>query len=104
MSPIQAGYELVLDVSRCRRFECVCYTHVLRKTREKGFVDKDYKCYFLEIHYATQVYLFWNIDMNVEKVKPNVLFDEAHTVTLKLNNVIVPVSQDCKRVKYLFIL
>jgi hypothetical protein len=99
MSPIQARYGLVPDVSRCRRFGCVCYTHIPRETREKGFVDKAYKCYFLGIHHATQAYLVWIIDMSVEKVTPNVLFDEAHTVTLKLDNVHVPVSQDRKSIK-----
>ena len=37
--------------------------------------------------------------MSVEIVTPNVLFDEVHTVTLKLDNVVVPVSQDRKSIK-----
>ena len=82
MSPIQARYGLVPDVSRCRRFGCVCYTHIPKETRDKGFVDKAYKCYFLGIHQATQAYLVWIIDMSFEKVTSNVLFDEAQTVTL----------------------
>ena len=57
MSPIQARYGLVPDVSRCRRFGCVCYTHIPSETQQKGFVDKAYKCYFLGIHQATQAYL-----------------------------------------------
>ncbi len=81
MSPIQARYRLVR----------MCYTDIPRETKEKGFADKAYKHYFHGIHHA---YLVWIIDMSVEKVIPNLLFDEALTVTLKLDNVIVPVSQD----------
>jgi hypothetical protein len=40
MSPIQARYGLVPDVSRIRRFGCICYTHIPSQTREKGFIDK----------------------------------------------------------------
>jgi hypothetical protein len=82
MSPTQACYGLVPDVSRFRRFGCICYTHIPSQTREKGFVDKAYKCYFLGIDNSTQAYLVWVIDMSVERVTPDVLFDE--TVFLKL--------------------
>ena len=57
MSPIQARYGLVLGVSRCRRFGCICYCHVPAQTRDKGFVDKAYKFYFLGVDRATQAYL-----------------------------------------------
>ena len=70
MSPIQARYGLVPDVFRCRRFGCVCYTHIPRETKEKGFVDKTYKCYFLGIHHVTQAYLVWIIDMSRRKSLP----------------------------------
>jgi hypothetical protein len=77
----------------------VCYTHIPRETREKGFVDKAYKCYFLGIHHATQSYLVWIIDMSMEKISPNVLFDEALTVTIKLDNITVPVAPNSKNIK-----
>ena len=48
--------------------------------------------FFLGIHQATQAYLVWIIDMSIEKVTPNVLFDEAQTVIMKLDNFTVPVA------------
>ena len=37
--------------------------------------------------------------MSIEKVTPNVLFDEAQTVTLQLTNVTVPVAPVRKNIK-----
>ena len=54
---------------------------------------------FPGIHHATQAYFVWTIDMRMKKVTPNVLFDEAQTVTLQLNNITVPVSPDRKSIK-----
>ena len=45
MSPIQAKYNIVPDVSRFRKFGCKCYVHIPRETREKGFVDKTEAAY-----------------------------------------------------------
>jgi hypothetical protein len=49
MSPIQAKYGMVPSVTHFRRFGCLCYCHIPAATREKGFVDKSYKSYFLGI-------------------------------------------------------
>ncbi len=76
MSPNQARYGLVVDLSRCLCFGCLCYIHIPSETRQKHFVDKAYKSYILSIHQSTQAYLVWIIDTSIEKVTPNVLFDE----------------------------
>ena len=58
MSPIQARYGLVPDVSRLRRFDCTCYCNTHAESRNKGFVDKVYRCYFLGIDIVTQSYVW----------------------------------------------
>ena len=91
MSPIQARYGLVPDVSHLRRFGCLCYSHVPSETREKGFVDKSYKCYFLGIDMPTQAYKVWVVDNSEVRISSNVLFDEFAKVKLA-EHAVVPVS------------
>ena len=52
MSPYQARYNLVPDVSHLRRFGCLCYCHIPQATRDKGFIDKSYKSYFFRHRHA----------------------------------------------------
>jgi hypothetical protein len=99
MSPIQARYGIIPDVSRLRRFGCTCYCHIPTETREKGFIDKAYKCYFIGIHMPTQAYKCWVIDNNEEKISPSVIFDEITPIKIQLSNPIVPIAQDSKNKK-----
>jgi len=99
MSPIQAKYGFVPDVSHLRRFGCICYCYIPFETREKGFVDKAYKSYFLGIDNDTQAYVVWVIDMSVEKVTSNLIFDEAASTKLQLSNATVPVASESKNIK-----
>ena len=99
VSPIQARYGLIPDVSRLRRFGCICYCHIPAETRDKGFVDKAYKCYFLGVHHATQAYIVWVIDLNVERVSPNVLFDEVTPIKIQLSSLTVPVAPERRNLK-----
>ena len=50
--------------------------YIPTQTREKGFVDKEYKCYFLGIDRVTQAYICWVIGLSVERVSADVLFHE----------------------------
>lgn len=104
MSPIQARYGLVPDVSRCRRFGCICYCNVPAQTREKGFVDKAYKCYFLGIDRATQAYICWVIDLSVQRISADVLFDELTQIRVQMSNYIVPVAPERRNVKEFYLL
>ena len=90
--PIQAHYGIVPDVSQCRRFDCIFYCHVPAQTRDKGFVDNAYKCYFLGIDKATQAYLCWVIDLGVERISAHVLFDEVTQIRVQISNFNVPVA------------
>ena len=83
MSPIQAKYNIVPNVSHFRKFGCKCYVHIHREKREKGFVDKAEAAYFLGIDIATQSYVTWIISLNEEKISSNVLFDELAVVTIQ---------------------
>ena len=77
MSPIQARYGLVPDVSRLRRFGCNCCFNIPAETRDKGSIDKAYRCYFLGIDVATQSYIGGVIDTNQEKISAHLAFDEV---------------------------
>jgi hypothetical protein len=98
MSPIQARYGIVPDVSHLRRFGCLCYSHVPSETREKGFVDKSYKCYFLGIDMPTQAYNVWVVDNSEVRISSNVLFDEFAKVKLA-EHAVVPVSDQTGNIK-----
>ena len=98
MSPIQARYGIVPDVSHLRRFGCLCYSHVPTETREKGFVDKSYKCYFLGIDVPTQAYKVWVVDNHEMRISSNVLFDEFAKVKLA-EHAVVPVSSQTGNIK-----
>ena len=47
MSPIEAKYGLIPDVSRLKRCGRWSFVHIHKETRAKGFVEKAYKTFFL---------------------------------------------------------
>ena len=91
MSPYQARYGLVPDVSHLRVWGCLCYCHIPAATRSKGFIDKSYKAYFLGIEMASQAYIVYIIEKRVVKISSDVQFDEFTKPRLPVN-VIVPVA------------
>ncbi len=98
MSPIQARYCLVPDVSRLRRFGCIYYCNIPAETRDKGFVDKAYRCYFLGIDVTTQSYICWVIDTNQVKISAHVVFDEV-TPLKKPSNLTLQVASESRNPK-----
>ena len=99
MSPIQAKYNLVPDVSHFRKFGCKCYVHVPRETRAKGFVDKAEAAYFLGIDLATQSFIVWIISLNEEKISSNVLFDELAVIPKQLSTNTLTIDPTTKNIK-----
>ena len=91
MSPYQARYGFVPDVSYLQRFGCLCYCHIPQATRDKGFIDESYKSYFLGIDMPTQAYKVWVIKKTQVKISSYVIFDEF-TKTQLPENTIVPVA------------
>ena len=69
------------------------------QTRNKGFVDKAYKCYFLGIDKATQAYICWVIDLGVERISAHVLFDEVTQIRVQISNFNVPVALERRNIK-----
>ena len=105
MSPIQAKYNIVPDVSHFRKFGCKCYVHIPRETREKGFVDKAEAAYFLGIDMSTQSYVTWIISLNEEKISSNVLFDELAVVTIQPVTSTLQIQSTPKNIKdFLYLL
>ena len=98
MSPFQAKYGLVPDVSHFRKFGCISYMHIPTETRDKGFVDKAYKCYFLGIDMPTQAYKVWVIRLSEMKVSSNVMFDE-YTKQKFFEPAVVSVAAQTRDVK-----
>ena len=65
MTPIQAKYGIIPDVSRFRTWGCVCYMHIPQQSRSReGFVEKAQRCYFMGIDTVTQSTIVWIIDLN----------------------------------------
>ena len=92
MTPIQAKYGIIPDVSRFRTWGCVCYMHIPQQSRSReGFVEKAQRCYFMGIDTVTQSTIVWIIDLNEERISADVIFDEdqiihqtAETATLEV--------------------
>jgi hypothetical protein len=95
MSPYQARYGLVPDVSHLRTWGCLCYCHIPAATRTKGFIDKSYKAYFLGIEISSQAYILWIIEKSQVKISSDVQFDEFTKLRLA-EKVIVPVAPETK--------
>ena len=69
MSPVEAKYGLVPDVTRFKKFGCLCWMTIPEQTRAKsGFVNKAHRCYFLGIDCITQSYIVWIIDLSETKI------------------------------------
>ncbi len=92
------------DVFHFRKFGCICYTHIPVETRDKGFIDKAYKCYFLGIDIPTRAYKVWVIRLSEIRVSSNVTFDE-YTKHKLPEQVIVPVAAQTRYLKdFLYLL
>ena len=99
MSPIQARYGLIPDVSRLRRFGCICYCNIPEQTRDKGFVDKAHRCYFLGIDVTTQSYICWVISSNQEKISAHLVFDEVTALKHQPNSLMLTVAAESRNPK-----
>jgi hypothetical protein len=80
MSPIEANYGLVPDVSRLRRWGCWCFVHIHQETRPKGFIDKAYKAFSLGFDVKTQSYIFYVLALDKIQLSAHVIFDELSEV------------------------
>ena len=80
MSPIEAKYGIIPDVNHFRVFGCICYVHVPKERRMKGFIEKAYKGYFLGVDIRQKAYKVWVIDMNEMMTSAHVAFDEITQV------------------------
>jgi hypothetical protein len=68
-------------------------------------VDKAYKCYFLGIDASTQAYIVWVIDLNIERISSNVLFDEATQIKIQLSNITIPTAPERRNIKdYIYLI
>ena len=72
MSPYQARYGLVPDVSHLHMWGCLCYCHIPAATSSKVFIDKSHKAYFLGIEMASQAYIVWIIEKMEVKISSDV--------------------------------
>ena len=99
MSPVQAKFGVIPDVSIFRKFGGVCYAHIPAQTRLKhAFADKAYRSYFLGIDTATQFYIVFIIELNEIKITSNVLFDEYVQVPKQHNSPTLEIAKESKNV------
>jgi hypothetical protein len=80
MSPIEAKYGLIPDVSRLKRWGCWCFVHIHKETRAKGFVEKAYKAFFLGFDVKTQSYICYLLALDKIQLSAHVIFDELSEV------------------------
>ena len=75
MSPFEAKYGHVPDVSTFRTFGCIAYAHVPAQDRTSTFADKSYKGYFVGIPWpAMDRYLVYVPSLNKVVESAHVLF------------------------------
>ena len=99
MSPVQAKFGVIPDVSIFRKFGSVCYAHIPAQTRLKhAFADKAYRSYFLGIDTATQFYIVFIVELNEIKITSNVLFDEYAQVPKQHNSPTLEIAKESKNV------
>ena len=97
MSPVQAKYGLVPEVSRFKKFG---WMTIPEQTRAKsGFIHKAYRCYFLGIDNTTQSYIVWIIDLHEVKISSDVIFDEYNNKQSKPRSDVLEVAEESKNVK-----
>lgn len=89
MSPCEAKYGLVPDVSKFRKWGCICYSNIPASTRPKGFIEKSYKAYFLGFDTPTSAYEIWVIDHSEVKISNDVVFDELVNLKKQISNPVV---------------
>ena len=100
MSPVQAKYGLVPEVSRFKKFGCICWMTIPEQTRSKsGFINKAHRCYFLGIDNTTQSYIVWIIDLHEVKRSSDVIFDEYNNKESKPRSDILAIAEESKNVK-----
>jgi hypothetical protein len=80
MSPTQAKFGVIPNVKRFKKFGCVAYIHIPSSTREKGFVDKTYKGYFVGLDLMTSSYKIYVIELDQIKISASVIFDEVTVI------------------------
>ena len=97
MTPIQAKYGIVPNVSRFRIWGCVCYVHIPPATRSKeGFINKAYRSYFMGIDTTTQSSIVWIIELAEEKISADVIFDEDQLIHQTAETVTLDIAPDSK--------
>ncbi len=72
MAPITAKYGIIADLRVFKIFGCICYIHIPKDKRSKGFVDKAYRGYFLSINTKTWTYKGYviKLDQVVDDSRP----------------------------------
>ena len=105
MSPIEAKYGIVPNVSKFKKWGCLCYTHIPASTRPKGFIEKSYKAYFIGFDTVTQCYKTWVIDLSEERISNDVIFDEHATIKKISNTSTLEIDNNRRHVNdYLYLI
>jgi hypothetical protein len=99
MSPIEAKFGIVPDVSHYRIFGCICWIHVPKERRAKGFIEKAYKAYFLGLDTRQMAYKAWVIDLNEMVTTAHLAFDEITEIPKQVNAGVLEYSSESKNKK-----
>ena len=77
MSPYQAKYGTPPELDRIKTWGCICYAHIPAELRDKGFVDKAYKGYYLGVHEPTGSAVVYYIELDTVGKSMHVVYDEV---------------------------
>lgn len=82
MSPFEAKYGVVPDVSIFRVFGCISYVHVSEQLRDSTFAEKAYKGFFVGLKWPLlDRYLVYVPSLDKVMESAHVLFDEVTRTT-----------------------
>ena len=99
MTPFEAKYGTVPDVSHFRVFGCVAYVHVPAQARTSTFADKSYKGYFVGIPWPEMDrYLVYVPSLDDVLESAHVLFDEV-TVLKRSSDELLLVDPEKRSVR-----
>ena len=99
MPPITAKYGIIPDLKVYKIFGCICYVHIPKDTRSKGFVDKAYRGFSLGINLKTSTYKGYIIELDKVVDDSSMIFDETMTYQLSNNTGILEFSPETESIK-----
>jgi hypothetical protein len=105
MSPLEAKFGVVPDLRRFRVWGCICYVHVPKERRARGFIEKSYKAYFMGIDIKNLSFEAWIIDLGEMVTTAHLVFDELTPIPKTVTEGTLEFAEGSKNKKdFLFLI